>query len=156
MQPMNWTRESIEQYVSAKEYIDTLLIPLTPLDFKNDQNMIKSASEREYLNVLSYEIEQQLTGRVLQLPEYVYIKNDNYNGDIDRLNEWSKMFNEDYFKHVFYLTLDINWRKHEKSLNGNFLWFPSVTSDHPRSAEMKNVVRDQVEQISDLIRSYWT
>lgn len=153
---MKWNKPSIQQYVEAKEYIDTLLIPLVPLQLIPDNELEKNAFQREFLGILTHEIEKDLAGRIMLLPDYVYLKKSDYTKESERLNEWIREATKQPFKHSFFMTLDSSWKKHEQVLEGMLLWLPGMHSGDLRSGEVHTMIRDQVEQISELIRSYWT
>ena len=59
---MKWTAKDLDMYVQAKEYVDTLLIPLVPLSF--GERIKKSGSMNEFITILSMEIEKQMKGRI--------------------------------------------------------------------------------------------
>ncbi|HLR74844.1 MAG TPA: DUF2487 family protein [Virgibacillus sp.] len=153
---MKWNKSSIQQYVEAKEYIDTLLIPLIPLQLTPDKDLEKNAFQRELLGILAHEIEKDLAGRMMLIPDYVYLKESDKTQEKDRLNQWVNGATKQPFKHIFFITFDSLWKKHEQSLDGTLLWLPGMQSGDLRSGEMHTIIRDQVEQISELIRSYWT
>ena len=50
---MKWIQQDIAQYIKAKEYIDTLVIPLVPFHLSNDQEIAKHAFQTEVLSLYS-------------------------------------------------------------------------------------------------------
>src|SRR5699024_8253407 len=131
-------------------------IPLIPFQLSKENELEKNAFQRELLGILSYEIEKDLAGRIMLTPDYVYLKEVDKDEESKRLNTWVNEAGEQPFKHIFFITLDTTWKKHERSLRGMLLWLPGFQSSHLKSEEMHSVIRDQVEQISELIRSYWS
>ncbi|MEC5422472.1 YpiF family protein [Virgibacillus sp. C22-A2] len=152
---MKWKRADIQQYIQAKEYIDTALIPLVPFQLSNETDLEKNTFQSEVLSVFSNEIEKELTGRVLLTPTYNYIKSTSKELETERINGWAEDIQKQPFKFVFFVTFDSTWKKNERELNGNLLWLPGIQSGDLQTKEMHAVIRDQVTQISELIRSYW-
>jgi len=152
---VKWTSEDLEKYVQAKEYIDTAIIPVLGFQMNQEKEMAKDAIQREILSIYSNEIEKELSGRVLLTPQYNYIKSKDLKDEIARLNNWIEYIQEQPFTSVFLLTFDNQWKKCERDINGELLWFPSVQTANIKSEETIQMIRSQVEQISELIRSYW-
>jgi hypothetical protein len=59
------------------------------------------------------------------------------------------------FEHIILFTFDAGWKKYEKELQGNVLWLPGMQTGDLHSKEMQSVIRDQIAQVSEIIRSYW-
>lgn len=152
---MKWKKEDIKQYLEAKEYIDTVLVPLIPFHLSNDDGIKKGAFQSEVLSIFTNEIEKELTGRIMLTPSYCYLKNASKQAEVERLNTWIEDIQNQPFEHVFFVTFDSSWKKSEGALKGSLLWLPGMHSGDMHSKEMHAVVRDQVEQISELIRTYW-
>jgi len=148
-------KSDLEKYIQAKEYVDTLMIPLLPISFSNDNQMKDQASQSEVLSILMNELERELHGRVLLTPSFFYLTSADQEKKINLLNEWIADAQEQPFKHVFLVTYDSSWKKDERALDGSLLWIPSVKSGDIHSEEMNNFIRDQVEQLVELIRTYW-
>lgn len=152
---MKWNKTSLQQYVQAKEYVDTILMPLLPFHFSYDSDLEKASFQGEALTVFLDEIEKELTGRVMLTPSYNYLKFSDKKKEVDRINEWVADASTQPFKEIFFVTFDSKWKQVEKSLDGTLLWLPGIKSGDLYSKEMYAVIRDQVEQVSELIRSYW-
>lgn len=152
---MKWTKSDLERYVGAKEYIDTLLIPLFPFEFSDDSRLAKNAFQIEIMSIFLDELENELTGRVVLSPSYHYLKKASKEDEIIRLNSWILNAREQPFEHIFFVTFDSSWKKEERSLDGNLLWLPATHSGDIHSKETVGIIRDQVEQVSEFIRSYW-
>lgn len=152
---MKWKKSDLKQYKEAKEYVDTILIPLIPFHLSNDNDLEKGAFQHEVLTALTKEIENELTGRVLLTPNYHYLKGSSKEKEAERLNTWVEEIQKQPFKYVFFVTFDSTWKKNEQALTGSLVWLPGINSGDLQSKEMHAVIRDQVEQISELIRSYW-
>lgn len=152
---MKWQKEDLKQYVQAKEYIDTVIIPLIPFQFTDEHNIEKNAFQSELFSILANETEKELTGRVMLTPNYHYIKSNDLEAESRILQGWTDEIKQQPFEHIFFLTFDSNWKKNEGKLDGTLLWLPGVKSGDLHSKEMHAVIKDQVEQIGELIRSYW-
>ncbi|MFU0791626.1 DUF2487 family protein [Cerasibacillus sp. JNUCC 74] len=152
---MKWEKSDVIQYIEAKEYIDSVLIPLVPYQMDNDANMEVNAFQSEWTNLLANELEKELTGRILLAPIYYYIKTADRSEELSRINAWIEEVKQQPFKHVFILTLDPAWKKHELAFAGTLIWLSGMKSGDLKSAEMHRFIRDQVEQLSELIQSYW-
>lgn len=152
---MKWIRKDLEQYIQAKEYIDTLIIPLVPFHLSDDNEVTKHAFQTEVLTSFSIELEKELSGRVMLTPNYYYLKSVKKEDEIVRINSWVEDTKKQPFKYVFFVSFDSTWKKHEPSLEGTLLWLPSMLTGDIHSEEISHIIRDQVKQVSELIRSYW-
>ncbi|MBM7598368.1 hypothetical protein JOC34_000725 [Virgibacillus halotolerans] len=152
---MKWKKSDLNQYKQAKEYIDTILIPLVPFHLSNDNTMEKSAFQSEVLSVFTNEIENELSGRIMLTPNYSYLKSADQEMEVERLNTWVYDLQKQPFNHVFFVTFDAAWKKNEQAMQGTLVWLPGLHSGDLHNKEMHALIRDQVEQIGELIRSYW-
>lgn len=152
---MKWTKTDMEKYKDAKEFVDTLLIPLSPFELGDDASLEKHSFQQEVLHIFAHEIEQLLAGRLLLIPSYMYLKSTEREAEVARIEYFIENAKKQPFTHVFYLTFDAEWRKHEANLQGNVLWVPSLKSGDLKSKEVQALIRDQVEQLAELIRTYW-
>ena len=151
---MKWNNTDLEKYIQAKEFIDTVIIPLQPFQIENDSNLPKEAFQREVLSIFVNEIEKELSGRVLLIPEFNYLTS-NIQNEIEKVNDWIEELNKQPFKTIILMTYDSGWKKVENDLTGQLLWLPGIQSGDINSPEMKAIINSQVQQISELIRSYW-
>lgn len=152
---MKWRKEDLEKYVQAKEYIDTVLLPIIPVQYGDDEESKKSAFQQEVMNIFATQIEQQLSGRVMLIPSYLYIKDSEKEKEVERINQWIHDLKSQPFNHTILLTFDASWKKHEKDLEGNLLWLPGIQTGDIRSKDMQEVMKDQISQLSEIVRSYW-
>ncbi len=152
---MKWQKEDIEKYVEAKEYIDTVVIPVQSFQLSDDSQLVKDTFSSEVLTIYAHEIEKELSGRLLLTPTYTFNKNSDISKEIDRMNEWIEDLQAQPFKHIFLLTLDVSLKKIERELEGELLWVPGLKPTDLQSQEAVQVIRSQIEQISELIRAYW-
>ena len=152
---VKWRKNDMEQYVKAKEYIDTVIIPLIPFQMAKDQELSKDSFQNEALALFLTEMEKELSGRLLLTPNYHYIKPTSLEQEKERLNGWLENIQEQPFKHIFFITFDSQWKKVEKDLKGSLIWLPGFATTDLLSREVMQMVRGQVSEISELIRSYW-
>src|SRR5690625_2899486 len=85
---LRWNKTDLAKYLTAKEYIDTLIVPLIPFSFSDENQYEKNAFLKEVLTLFTNEIEKELHGRVLLSPEYNYLKSNEKDFEISRLNQW--------------------------------------------------------------------
>lgn len=152
---MQWSKQDLEQYIQAKEYVDTLIIPLLPYQLSHESNVGQDAFQGEVLRIFTNAIEKELTGRVLLTPNYSYLRAKDLKPEVERLNTWVENALMQPFEHVFFVTFDTNWKKHESNLEGSLIWLPGAQTGDTQSKEMQTFIHNQVNQISELIKSYW-
>lgn len=149
---MKWTSKDITQYVQAKEYIDTAIIPLIPISFEQD---IKSlASHGEYITILSHELERQFRGRVILLPSYSYLHNNSLDSKTSQLNEFVGQIKEN-MKHVFLLTSDSSWTQNEQTLEGKLVWLPAIPLEDMEEKYKMKIIQDQMNQLLPMFIQKW-
>ncbi|QDP40451.1 DUF2487 family protein [Radiobacillus deserti] len=151
---MQWKESDIMQYIEAKEYVDTLIIPLIPMPLEKEEELVKYAGMAELTHFAAMTIENQFKGRIFLSPSFHYFKSTSKKLDITLLQQWIKQYQQLPFDHVFLFTFDHAWKKVEKELDGTLLWLPAVGGkiEEARASEM---MKEQLHQIMDLIQSYW-
>ena len=151
---MKWFQNDLEKYGQAKEYIDTLLIPLQGFQLSEDASLVNDAFHREVLAIYANEIEKELSGRLMLAPTFFYLKSSDPEKEISRLNEWIADVKQQPFTNIFLMSFDNRWKKVERELDGDLLWLPGMKPMDIHSKEAVTIIRNQIEQISELIRSY--
>lgn len=149
---MLWNKDDLTQYAEAKEYIDTLLIPLVPFTFDNEEEMQNKALQGELIRLFTKEIEKEFKGRIMLPPDYMYLSASINEKEINRLDEWTANMKSQPFEYIFFFTFDSQWRKYEKQLDGTVIWLPGMTSGNN---DMQAVIKGQLTDIKAFIRSYW-
>lgn len=152
---MKWFKKDLEQYKDAKEFVDTIIIPLQPFHFSDSKDLEKDAFNREILTIYTTELEKELSGRIMLTPTYTYLKTTLLDREVERLNEWIDNIKTEPFNYIFLLSLDMEWKKVEDNLDGNLIWLPGMKPANIQEKATIQLLHNQVEQISDLIRSYW-
>lgn len=155
---MKWIGNDLKQYQEAKEYIDTLIFPLVPITFSDDAQLFELAIRNELIMILTNELEKELHGRLLLAPTYYYLstKENDFQQEFSRINDWVKDSKNQPFQHVFFITNDATWKMYEKELQGILLWIPSIKTDDISDEKVNQYIRGQVEQLSELLQMYWS
>lgn len=152
---MRWNVSDIEKFNQASEFVDTLIFPLAPFQLTGKEDDLKLSYQNEVLRILTGEIERNLSGRLMHLPNYNYLNESDYLVESKRIKSWIKSLETLDFKQVFFITFDAKWKRNEDKLPGNLLWIPALQSLPVNSSEFKNHINEQVNQLSDLIQSFW-
>ncbi|MGC4376302.1 YpiF family protein [Fictibacillus sp. Mic-4] len=151
---MKWESRDFEVYDQSKEYVDTALVPLLPVSF-NDK-MKNAVGMGEYVDLLSKEIERQLHGRVLLLPPFTYLKSKESEVSVELLGEWSTALEDEAaFKHIFFLTSDVDWKKIEHTMKQTLLWLPAIPLESMDESYKEEMIREQVKQLMTVIFNEW-
>lgn len=150
---MKWIPQDMEMFVTAREYIDTVVIPLYPITFGDDVK--QSANMVEFINLLTNQLERQFKGRLILLPGYTYIKNQNADKLINDLLLWEDALKTEDFKHIFYVTSDSDWKLKEQQLEGSLIWLPALPLDLMDEKNQKSIIEDQVKQLLSIFVQHW-
>lgn len=150
---MKWISKDIETYLSAKEYVDTAVIPLFSLAFDNE--MSQSASNAEFITLLTNYLERQFTGRLVLFPPFTYLKNDESENILNQLKNWEENIEKNEFKHIFYITSESDWKLHEDKLSGSLIWLPSLPLSTLNEQQKNSMIESQVKQLLDLFTRKW-
>lgn len=149
---MRWCSQEISQFEKSSEYVDTVIIPLFPISFSDE--MKEMANMTEYINILTYQIERQLRGRVMLLPGFIYLKSVDINSYVKQLVEFEKeLF--DHFEYIFYVTADNDWEGVAGKLNGKIIWQPAMQLDRLHESNKSALVEDQVNELLKLFVESW-
>lgn len=150
---MKWISKDIETYLSAKEYVDTAVIPLYSVTFGNE--MSQSASNAEFITLLTNYLERQFTGRLVLFPPFTYLKNDDSENIVNQLKNWEENIEKNEFKHIFYITSESDWKIHEDKLTGSLIWLPSLPLGTLNDQQKNSMIESQVKQLLDLFTRKW-
>ncbi|WP_174734001.1 YpiF family protein [Mesobacillus harenae] len=149
---MRWTSSDMDMYMKEKEYVDTAVIPMLPVSFGSD--MKQAASMAEFIALLTNQLERQFRGRLVLLPGYTYFKNDSEKS-LEGVKNWERELGKDQFKHVFIVTADTEWKKHERNLSSSLIWLPSIPLEHMDENYKVSIIEDQVKQLMHLFIQKW-
>ncbi|WP_316569796.1 YpiF family protein [Neobacillus sp. YIM B06451] len=150
---MKWSTEDIKSYSEAKEYVDTAIIPLIGLDLGD--GISQSASMAEYIGLLAAQLERQFTGRLLLLPPFTYLKDEDPGVLAERLGRWEERLAEAGLRHVFLLTSDQSWREVEGKFKGSLIWLPALPLATMEDNQKVLLINDQVKQLMQLFTARW-
>ncbi len=150
---MKWISQEIETYLTAKEYVDTAVVPLYSVSA--GEEMKQSAEASEFITLLAGLLERQFTGRILLFPPFTYLKNQETGKVLSDLQNWEAELVKGEFKHIFYLTSDIDWRKMEGELNGTLIWLPSLPAGQMADSQKVAMMESQVKQLLSLFTLKW-
>lgn len=150
---MKWVSKDIETYLTAKEYVDTAVVPLYSVSFGNE--MKQSASSAEFITLLTNLLERQFTGRIMMIPPYTYLKSEQFVDIVEGLKKWEEDLEKNEFKHIFYITSDIDWKNSELELAGSLIWLPSLPLEHLNDSQKVSMIESQVKQILSLFTQKW-
>ena len=149
---MKWIPQDTEMFLGAREYVDTVIMPLIGITF---QDYVKqSASINEFITIISRQVEQQFKGRVLLLPPLTYC-NDWFKQDrLDVALKWKNSL-EEQFAHVFFLTSDVEWKTIEMELGQSLLWTTPIPLEHLEEKYKKPLMEEQVKPLLTVISQKW-
>jgi hypothetical protein len=149
---MKWTGNDIDAYLQAKDYVDTAIIPLVPIDWETE--LKSSVVMGEYITLLSEGLEREYRGRVILFPPYTYLKMEPTELKLKRLKDWETMLQSNGFKHVIHLTSDVEWRSHENEIN-SLIWMPAIPVSDMSADHKFSIVSDQIKQMMKIILEEW-
>jgi hypothetical protein len=153
VQKMKWIPQDVGTYLSAKEYVDTAVVPVYSVSMGED--MKQSAATAEFITLLTNHLERQFTGRLLLFPPYTYLKNQSREESLDNLKTWEETILQGEFKHVFYVTSELEWRMQENELKGALLWLPTLPLEHMNDTQKMELIDSQVKQLFPLFTQKW-
>lgn len=150
---MKWIPQDIETWQSAKEFVDTAVVPLNSISLSED--MIQTAEAAEFTTLLTGYLERQFTGRILLFPPFTYLDKDINEKVLNDLINWEKNILKAGFKHIFYITSTMEWRMMETQLSGSVIWLPSIPLGQMNDAGKAKTIESQVKQLVPLFTQKW-
>ncbi|MGE9753108.1 YpiF family protein [Bacillus inaquosorum] len=146
---MRWRITDAKDYLQAKDYIDTAVIPL--INIKVGVHFKITAEKGEFTQLLSDELERQLKGRVYLLPPYTYVdRNEKTVQGLKDLRE--ELISE--FPHVILLTSDENWNS-EDAL-GKIIVTHSVPLEHLNDSLKRKILDERTAEILNVLLQLWS
>ncbi|MBP3040433.1 DUF2487 family protein [Bacillaceae bacterium Marseille-Q3522] len=142
---MKFIAEDMNLYLQAKEYVDTAILPLLPVELE-EKNAVQSAQMNEYTALITSMLEKQFKGRLLLLPGFSYLPAEAIESQVERLQKWERILTENRFTYIFHITADHNWRKMDRKLKGTLIWLPFLPITSLKTEE-KHKLLDQYMQV---------
>ncbi|SFL97597.1 YpiF family protein [Salibacterium qingdaonense] len=151
---MRWSTEDIPSFVKERQYVDTVLLPLLPVEFGD--GIRQSAAMTEFITVMTAELEKQFRGRILLAPSYTYLAADEESRpSSEELNKWIESMKKEKLKHIILLTADSSWKKAEHDLDAFLIWMPLVPLENLEASYKKQVISEQIKQLLPVIMDIW-
>jgi len=151
---MKWIPQEVETYLNAKEFVDTAVIPIYSLSF--GEEMKQSAAAFEFISLLTGYLERQFTGRILLFPPFTYLKNNNMDLVISELLKWEETALKSEFKHILYITSELDWRMYENRIGGSLIWLPALPLGNMSESQKIELVDSQVKQLLSIFTQKWS
>ncbi|OLO42552.1 hypothetical protein BTR23_00615 [Alkalihalophilus pseudofirmus] len=149
---MKWLAREMDTYLQAKEYVDTAIVPLIPINWENE---IKSTvAMGEFISIISSELERQFQGRVIEFPPFTYLKSES-DGKLERLKSWEKALKENDINHIIFITSDFEWEQAKQELTETLIWLPSIPLEHMDHNHKVEVIEGQIKQLIPFLTNKW-
>lgn len=136
-------------FMEQKEFVDTAVIPLLLIDGQASK-LKQNASSTEFLMALTAFIENQFKGRVILMPPVSYTTRSNRQ---QLGQEWDEMLKEAGFKHLFFVSSDMEWVTEESTLD--VIYTPSIPLENMDRKLRQSVLDDQLRQIIPVFAKRW-
>lgn len=150
---MKWQAKEIDTYLQAKEYVDTAIIPLIPISWGSDVKV--TVQMGEFITLISDELERQFKGRMFQFPAFTYLKSEDLQGRVLKLNQLDDHLKDNGFKHILYITSDVEWKQLEVEMKDTLLWLPSLPLEHLDQKYKMEALSDQIKQMLPILTNKW-
>ena len=148
---MKYQSIDTELFSKSKEYIDTIVIPLNPVDF-NDA-FSQTVSSFEFMTLLTHELEKELKGRLFLALPLPYIKTSKTEEKLNLLSVWVDYYRGQGFKYIQFLTTDSKWTSIDE--DGHVLWIPAIPIEKMPLDAIKTVISEQTKQLVDILAESW-
>jgi hypothetical protein len=150
---MKWVTKDIDTYLQAKEYVDTAVIPLTPISWKD--SMKSTVAMGEFITILSGEVERQFKGRIILFPPFTYSVSESKENRLERLSEWSSDVRKEGMEHIIYLSSDSEWKQVEQQVPGSLIWLPTLPLEYVDEKYKQSMIQDQMKQLITIFMNIW-
>ncbi|GGE56387.1 YpiF family protein [Priestia taiwanensis] len=150
---MDWNEKDIGIALSAKEYVDTAIIPLVPITWGEEAKVaVKSG---EFISLFSKAMEHKYKGRILLLPPFTYLVHEEVVSKKERLRAWEEVLKKEGLKHVFYLTSDHLNKEMEKEVEGTVIWLPALPLAMMDEKTQQELLHAQIDEVMTLLKKEW-
>ncbi|UOY93465.1 YpiF family protein [Ectobacillus sp. JY-23] len=147
---MKWRTKDIEVYETAKEYIDTALVPLIP--FALEGALQEVVRQGEFVDCLSAEMEREYKGRIVLLPPFTYLTSEKED-EQERLKRWESRIKESGIKHIVYITSDYEWKA--CPVQETVIWLPAIPLYQLEEHTRRDVLQANVRDIHKILTEKW-
>jgi hypothetical protein len=145
---MNYNAKDIEQFLNQKQFIDTAIVPLLPVDFSTESGM-RSGSEADFLMSLVTYVEKQFKGRIFLTPPFSYFQKTV---KID-INDIYDNLVRSGFKHVLFITCDARWKQNDEK---SVMWLPAIPLESMELEVKNRILQDQLNYVLPKLTQVWT
>ena len=146
---MNYNLKDVEQFLQQRQFIDTAIVPLLPVDFSTE-GALRFSSDAEFLMSLVTYIEKQFRGRIFMAPPFPYFQNKDKIDIIDIKGN----LKEQGFQHVLFVTTDLSWDI--KKLGNEILLLPAIPVQSMDQDVKSRIFQDQLNYVLPKLTSLWT
>ncbi|QKS71106.1 DUF2487 family protein [Paenalkalicoccus suaedae] len=150
---MKWIESDYKTFVKAKEYVDTVIIPLIPVEA--GRNQADSVRMSEFTGFLTDYLERQFMGRLLLTPAFTYLPTEEKDALQKRAESFASHFKDASLPHVFFVTADMAWRHLIEPEVGELIWIPSFSVADMEAAKRQQAFEQQAKQIIPLFTEKW-
>lgn len=150
---MKWISTDIDMYMKAKEYVDTIIVPLIPISLEDNATSICEMGE--FITIMATELEREYKGRILVLPSFTYMKEENPTELVQRLNKWHDALLNGGVKQILFLTSDPDWKLNEKDLEGTLLWVPAISIQDVDKKYIEQMIKSQMKPLQTIVMNLW-
>ncbi|MBD3110402.1 YpiF family protein [Bacillus sp. AGMB 02131] len=149
---MKWLPQDMDMFFQAREYVDTAVMPLIGLTFKEQAK--QSASVHDFISIVSRQVEQQFKGRVLLMPPLTYCSDWSKEERLELLLKWKADLDKQ-FSHVLFLTSDAEWKTLEMEIGQSLLWISPIPLEHLEEKYKQPMMEEQVKMLLKVISQKW-
>ena len=149
---MKWLPQDMDMFFQAREYVDTAVMPLIGLTFKEQAK--QSASVYDFISIVSRQVEQQFKGRVLLMPPLTYCSDWSKEERLELLLKWKADLDKQ-FSHVLFLTSDAEWKTLEIEIGQSLLWISHIPLEHLEEKYKQPMMEEQVKMLLKVISQKW-
>ena len=142
---MNYNTSDLDVFLQQKEFIDTAVVPLLPIDFSAEKGK-QYASAALYITSLVNYVEKQFKGRIFVTPSFSYFHNIELKGIYENLVTAG-------FKHVLFVTTDQIYAK--KTEDYDILWLPAIPLESMDIEVVMRILQDQLQFVIPKLTEVW-
>ncbi|WP_100407226.1 YpiF family protein [Bacillus solitudinis] len=150
---MRWQAAEMDTYLKEKEYVDTAIIPLIPISWK--EQVKSTVAMGEFISIIASELERQFQGRAVLFPAFTYLKSESNETRLERLQSWTKELTDGGVQHLVFMTSDGEWKLIESQVNELLIWLPTLPLEHMDASHKREVMNEQLKQLVPILTNKW-